>query len=326
MVLVAGTFTTFLAAGIKETLTELLTTISPRETPFYSSIGKITEGLNSRLVEWQVDSLAAGTINSALEGDTITVSTVAATTRHANRTQISNKNYGVSHSMRNATAAGRGDEMDYQRMKKGLELRTDVEVVLLTNQARTLGTGSAVNLLAGLPTWITNVSTTSGITATGDGSDVASVTVTTAITYEQFASANQLAYLDGGNPSIMMMTPANKRAFSLLSFGSAPSTADIRMNLSRPQAATAVGTVEKVLGDFGELDIIPNRHMARQASTFLRQAVFLIDPERVKVALYEPFSDFPLGKTGAADRAFIEVEYTLVVTAPEAHAAIFGAA
>ena len=326
MVLTAGAFTTFLSVGLKETLTDLLVTISPRETPFFSSIGKITEGLNSRLVEWQVDALSAGTINSVLEGDAVTLSTAVATTRHTNRCQISNKVYGISHSLRNANAAGRGDELAYQRMKAGLELRTDVEVVLLTNQARTLGTGSAVNLSAGLPTWITNISTTSGVAATGNGSDTASVTVTTAITYEQFASANQLAYVDGGKPSIFMMTPSNKRAFSLLSFGAAPSTADIRYNINRPTPATAVGTVEKVLGDFGELDIVPNRQMARQAAAFLRQSCFLIDPERVKVAMYEPFSDFTLGKTGATDRGFIEVEYTLVVTAPDAHAAIFGTA
>lgn len=326
MVLTAGAFTTFLAAGIRETLTDLLTNISPRETPFFSSVGKLTEGINSRLVEWQVDTLLAGTINSQLEGDAVTLSTAVATTRHTNRCQISNKVYGVTHSMRGANAAGRSDELTYQRMKAGLELRTDVEVVLLTNQARVVGTGSAASLSAGLPTWITNISTTSGAAATGDGSNTASVVITTAITYEQFASANQLAYVDGGKPSIMMMTPSNKRAFSLLSFGAAPSTADIRYNLNRPQPATAVGTVEKVLGDFGELDIVPNRQMARQAATFLRQSVFLIDPERVKVAMYEPFSDFTLGKTGASDRGFIEVEYTLVVTAPDAHAAIFGVA
>lgn len=324
MALAAGTNTTYLVVGNKENIRDTIYEISPDETPLFSTIRK-TEA-TQKTHQWQTDDLAASTINSQLEGDDYTVSTSPATTLLNNVCQISAKTYGVSGSQRATASYGRADQLLYDKLQRGLELRTDVEVVLMTNQAKGTGSATTARKSAGLPAWITNTCGPSSMVAPiGDGTDISTaISNSTVLTYELLASAQQLAFEDGGNPSIMMLPPNLKRRFSSLAFSSAPSTADVRYNVNSSKAPIAVGTVEKWLSDFGEVDVVVNRQMARQAATFMRQAVFLIDPRYLEVALLRNFEDSPLAKTGDSDRGFMTVEYTLVPTAPKAHAIVVG--
>lgn len=322
MATVAGTVTVPLTAGAREDLANTITLISPDETPLFSnSTKKKATAVNH---EWLTDELDPSTINSAVEGDTITVSTAAAPTRLGNILQISQRNYGVSGTMQSVNLAGREDELLRLRMKKGLELRRDMEVVLHTNQAKVAQTTSSTRKLGGLPTWITNVVGDNYSTGNGDGSSAIAGSSTSSLTYEVLSSALQLAFEDGGAPNMMEVPPLLKRKFSSLAFSATPSTADVRYNANGNSPAVAVGTVERWLSDFGTIDVVVNRQLAISAGTFLKRAAFLIDTNHISVATLRSFEVNKLAKTGDANSEFIVSEYTLAPDAPNAHAAAYG--
>lgn len=278
--------------------------------------------------EWLTDTLDPSTINSRLEGDTITISTAAAPTRVGNILQISEKDYGISGTMTALGAAGalagREDELTRLRMKKGLELRRDMEVVLHTNQAKRADSGATARLLGGLPTWISNNVGVDVSQGNGDGSSAIRSSGSTALTYEFLASAHQLAFEDGGQPNMLEVPPILKRKFSALAFSATPSTADVRYIANGRDSPTAVGTVDKWMSDFGTVDVVVNRQLAIQANSFLRQAAFLIDTNYVSVATLRNFEVSQLGRTGDARSEFVVSEYTLHPDAPAAHAAAYG--
>lgn len=331
MTAVTGTVTVPLTAGAREDLMNLIVTISPEETPLFSNSKKVQAKAITH--EWLTDTLAASTINSVLEGDSITVSTAAAPTRLGNILQISEKDYGISGTMGALGAvgalAGRDNELTRLRMKKGLELRRDMEVVLHTNQAKRSESGATTRLLGGLPSWITNAVGPSSVYAqiptTGNGgSAVGTFTATTALTYDFLASTQGLAYEDGGQPNMLEVPYVLKRKFSALAFSATPSTADVRYIADKGSAPMAIGTVDKWMSDGGTIDVVVNRQLSIQASTFLRQAAFLIETERMSVATLRLFEVNQLARTGDARSEFIVSEYTLQPDAPDAHAAAYG--
>jgi hypothetical protein len=324
MAVISGINTAINTVGAREDLANTITLISPEETPLWTnSTKKSATAINH---EWQTDELDVSSTNSSVEGDTITTSTAAPTVRLGNLLQISRKTYGVSGTVQALNLAGRSDELLRLRMKKGLELRRDMEVVLHTNQAkRADSTGGTARLLGGLPTWITNVAGEPGYSSgNGDGSSAISGSSTTALAYEYVASAMQMAFEDGGNPDLIEVPPVLKRKFSLLAFGTAPSTAQIRYNVDSAGQAIAVGAVEKWQSDFGLVDIIVNRQLKIQTATFLRQALFILDTSKLSTATLRNFEIGKLAKTGDATQEFVLAEYTLQPDAPNAHAACYG--
>jgi hypothetical protein len=50
-----ATFQTYTEVGVKEDISDIITNISPRKTPFISSIGN--EKIHQPLFQWQEDSL-----------------------------------------------------------------------------------------------------------------------------------------------------------------------------------------------------------------------------------------------------------------------------
>lgn len=325
MASVTGVNVSASVVGAREDLANTITMISPEETPLYTNAQKTSAtGINH---EWQTDTMDNATINSNVDGGSVTTSSAAPTVRTGNICQIALRSYGVSNTLRAINLAGRSDELDRLRMKKGLELRRDCEVVLHTNQIKTADTtGATARLLGGLPTWITNNVGVDVSAGNGDGSSAIRSSGSTAITYEFISSANQLAFSAGGKPDLIELPPALKRKFSLLAFGSAPSTAQIRYNIDSAGQAIAVGAVEKWQSDFGLMDIIPNRQLVNTAGTFLPQAVFILDTQRIAVATLpgRNFVVYKKGVTGDATEEFVVNEFTLQPTAPKAHAAAYG--
>lgn len=331
MAAVTGTVTVALTAGAREDLMNIITTISPEETPLFSNAKKVQAKAITH--EWLTDTLAASTINSTLEGNTVTVSTAAAPTRLGNTLQISEKDYGISGTMGAlgsvGALAGRSDELTRLRMKKGLELRRDMEVVLHTNQAKRSESGATTRLSAGLPAWITNAvgpsSVAAAIPTTGNGSSaVATFTATTALTYDFLSSAQGLAFEDGGQPNMLEVPYVLKRKFSALAFSATPSTADVRYMATMNGPAAAIGTVDKWMSDGGTIDVVVNRQLSIQADSFLRQAAFLLETEKVSVATLRLFEVNQLARTGDARSEFIVSEYCLQPDSPDAHAAAYG--
>ena len=151
MAQIANTFATFSAVGNREELADAIYNIAPEETPFVSSIGK--GKAMSVFPEWQTDTLAAAANNKVEQGNSAAVAALAATKRTGNRTQISEKTFGVTGTQEVVDKAGRKSEVAYQKAKKMVELKRDIEYAAINNGTAIAAVPEPKNyamLLAGL--------------------------------------------------------------------------------------------------------------------------------------------------------------------------------
>jgi hypothetical protein len=313
------TFTTYESIGQAEDVSDIISNIAPFETPFYSNAKK--GKTSSKRYDWQTQDLTAAATNSAVEGADPTAPAVTPTVLISNYTNISEKSYKTSGTEDAIKQYGRAKEHAYQTVLKGRELRRDVEVTLLANQAYDAGSSASARVVGGLPAYLTNINTTSGTASSGKGTTAyVPGTVLRTPTISMYFDAHQSAYDDGGNPTMLMMSSVQKRKLSSLVLGSGVSdTADIRYTTQKDAPATAIGAVDVLLSDFGPVDTIINRQMT---SNFLKGISFFLDPEHYSVKELRPFQNMTLAKTGDSTKSQILIEYTLEVSAPNAHAAV----
>ena len=142
----ANTFDSYDAVGIREDLSDIITNISPEETPFYTKSRKTTA--KNTLVEWQTDSLRASAANAHIEGDDTAATAATATSRLNNRTQIFKNAVIVPDTDEGLDKAGRAQEIAYQTLKIAAEQKLDIEKALFDNNAKVAGSSSAARELA----------------------------------------------------------------------------------------------------------------------------------------------------------------------------------
>ncbi|MGJ4994595.1 SU10 major capsid protein [Bradyrhizobium sp. HKCCYLS3077] len=122
-----STFVTYQAVGNREDLSDMIYRIDPVDTPFMSGVDK--EKATAVNHEWQTQALApADGSNAQLEGDDPNTSVTTPTVRLGNQCQIPYKVARVSGTQQAVDHAGRDNELAYQEMLKGLELKRDLEL------------------------------------------------------------------------------------------------------------------------------------------------------------------------------------------------------
>jgi hypothetical protein len=310
-----ATYQTYTAIGQREDLIDVIYNIAPTETPFMSSIGKTSA--TARLHEWQTDSLAAAsTTNAAIEGATASSATLSPTVRVGNRTQISQKTVAISGTLETVNKAGRRSEKAYQLAKASSELKRDMEATLLSNNVAADGDGSTTaRTLGGLQTWLS--SNYSGGTSGTAGSlgTTARVTGTDrAFTSTLLNTVMQSCYTNGGSPTMLFVTPAQKVVASTFT-GIATRYRDVPAN----QQAQIINAADVYVSDFGIIQIVPDRFIPNSDSD---DCAFLVDTEMAAVAYLRPFQTNELAKTGDAETTQLLVEYTLQVNNQAAHGII----
>ena len=308
-----ATQTTVIAIGEREDLSDVITRIDPDETPIYSALRK--ETVNNTTFDWLVQELAAASAsNFVAEGADASYATPTQAVRFSNNvTQISQKDAAVSGTLDSVDTAGRAKETAYQKVLKGLELRRDIEKGLCSDNAKATG---ATRETANLSSWITNVSVgSSGAAPTGDGSDVPTGGTDRDLSLALIDAAHQAAYEDGGNPNMLVVSPAKKATFSDLSSGS---VATNQIQYTAPREAAIVGSVSLYLSDYGELSVVIDRQMGNDR-------IYLLDSDYASICTL-PGRNFlveDLAKTGDAAKFQVITEYGLKVSAPKAHGAVY---
>ena len=292
---------TYDTVGIREDLQDAIYDISPTSTPFMSTIGR-TKAKNT-YHEWQTDELGAVDLSNAKEeGADAVAPTLATTTRVGNRTQISDKVVQVSTTDDVVDKAGRSTETAYQLAKSSSELKRDMESILLSDQAMS-GPSDNPRLLRGMQNWVT----TNDVTASGTGG-------TTTFDEQDLKDAMLSAYNEGGEPSMLLVSPKNKVQVS-----SFTGIAEQRYQAPKSSPTTIIGTADVYLSDFGTLNVVPDRFLDDACALF-------VDPSMANVAYLRPFKKTKLAKTGDSEKHLMNVEYTLVVKNEKAHAKVSGIA
>ena len=301
MAVPSGTTQTYGVVGRREDLTDVIHDVTPTETPFMSAIGK--GKADNTFHEWQTDALAAASAsNAVIEGDDPANDSITATVRLGNYTQLSDKVIQVSSTQRAANNAGRGDELSYQLMKRGKELKRDIESSLTSNNASVAGAAGTARQSAGFEAWIqTNDSRGSGGSNTAYSAGIqAAATDGTQRAYTEtlLKAVLQLCWENGGDPTQIQVGAFNKKTMSGFS-GIADQVRD-----TGNKRATIVGAADVYVSDFGQLSIIANRFSRSRSA-------LVVDPSMWKLCYYQRFKTEDLAKTGHSDRKMLSVEFTL---------------
>lgn len=313
MTLVTYAKNTYESKGIREDLANLISNISPADTPLFSGAGRAVA--KSTLFEWQTDTLrTAISTNAALEGDAITsADTRAASARVGNYTQISRIVISVSGTVEAVDKAGRKSEMAYQLAKAGKELKRDIETNIFENIAGDAGGATTARKTAALGAWLkSNVAKASGSNNPTYTSGVPSATrtdgTTRAFTEPMLKSCISSIFTSGGELDTLYVDATNKGIASTFT-GIATRNYDMSGG-AKPTAI--IGSASVYVGEFGTLKIVPNRFMR------LRDA-YLIDHEYIDIAFLRPFEVYQLGVDGDATRKVLQCEWGLKVKNEAAH-------
>jgi len=309
----ANMFASHEQVGVREDLSDMIYNIDPTETPVVSAIGVDNEGGGNTLFDWQIDSLdTPDKDNAKIEGEDAAAAALGATTRLNNWMQISDKVYGVTGTSRALNGAGRGDELDYQRLKKGVELRKDIEAVLTgQHTAKQAGTDSVARLTANFAAWLTSNVQLGGTAtpATGDGTDVPVVGTDVVFDEAQLSLALQNAWTLGAKPSLCFM-PASLKVVANGFLGRADHVRSVDSD------NVVYGNVDVYVNEFGTVEMIPCRDI--EAKT-----IYGIDPEFAGVKYLRQYATEELAKVGDSDREQMIVEYGLKVNNEAAHFALY---
>jgi hypothetical protein len=292
--------------GVKEDISDVISNISPTNTPFQSLIK--TENVHNTLFQWQEDSLAAVAANAAVEGADAVNSAMTPTTMLSNYTQILTKTVQVSNTADEISKYGRAKELAYQLGLKSAEAKRDLEYALIgTAQDAVVGSDAAARYFGNV--W--------GKGATGvkniDASAVVDHTAApAALSENDILSANQTIYANGGEATILMIKPSD----SLILSGFAQAAGRYR-TFDGTAAKSVVNVVNLYVSPFGEQKVVLNRFQKADSA-------LLFDPQYWKLAVLRPWSRIPLAVTGDSHREQIIGEFSLKHLNQKASGAIIG--
>ena len=307
-----GTFTVYdtssTRGGLREDLSDMIYSISPTDTPLMSTLAK--SKATAVYHEWQTDSLAAATTANALvEGDDAVATTASPTFRIGNYTQIVGKTIQVSGTLEAVDKAGRKSQKAYELAKASSEIKRDIETILFANQASTAGSSSTARKMGTMLAWLKSNTSfgTSGADPTTAGSTTRSDGVVRTFTETLLKEVIREAYISGGNPKVMYVSPIGKQKTSEFT-----GIAAQRYMAPGDAPTTIIGAADVYLSDFGSVSIVPNRFMRT------RDAV-VVDPEYAALAYLRPFQTIELAKTGDSEKTQLLAELTLEMRNEAAH-------
>lgn len=310
MTKVTSALATYDVTTNREDLVDTVYRISPADTPFVSAVPRTKA--TAVLHEWSLDTLdSVNTSNAALEGDALSRSTSTSPARVNNYCQISQRDATVTGTQRATNPAGIKDMMAFQMAKKSLVLRKDMEAILLGNQGQNAGNTTTARNLRSLNAWFagTAVRGTGGADSTAATAAATDATAGALVTFTEtlLKTAIADAYVQGGEPDLILVGPTNKQLFSAFSGRS-----NTRVNIA---ANTIQSAATMYASDFGDLKVVPSR-------TQRSRDVFVIDTSKIAVSYLRAFEPQDLGRVGDADTRNLIVEYTLENRAPKAHAMV----
>ena len=304
--------------GNREDLIDKIFNTSPTETPITSAMGRVTAVTDFH--EWQTDSLgAASASNKMIDGDDVTLDAQTATVRIGNHLQIFNGTVGVSRRANIVKKAGRGMEMPYLKGKKMLELKGNIEAMVLSpTQVAIAATTSVAGQSGGLGVQAVSNPLHGGAGATAawtSGAPTAAITGGTNRTFTKalLDTACQNIYTTSGTfAEMLVVSPAHKVLFSAFT-GIAQNRLEVK---SKSQQGAVVAGADVYMSDFGALSVVPHYLMSGG------DTAYVLNTDYMELAFLDGFKTTDLAKTGDSDKVLITADCALAVRAPTAIAKI----
>ncbi len=313
MALPTNTFATYEAVGNREDLSDIVYRVDPTDTPFMTGAERAKATAVNH--EWQIQALAAvDTSNYVLEGDDATTDAATPTVRLGNVCQISDKVARVTGTQQAVQHSGRDDELAYQEMLKGLELKRDMETLLVgVNIAKVTGSDSTARKTASILSWIkTNTSKGAGGAdpSAADGTGTRTDGTQRAFTEANLKAVLQSVWNSGGKPDTIMLGGFNKQVMSTFTGRATPT--------EETKSKKIIAAVDAYESDFGTVKVVPNRFQRARD-------VLVLEMDKWAVAYLSgrKMLSIPLAKTGDSDRRQMLSEYALEARNEKASGGVF---
>ena len=291
----------------KEDILDLITQITPTETPFLSRIG-VSRAYNT-FHQWNTDSLTTSGYASGIalaEGASAENYMLKNVTRYTNNTQIQDRTFTISGTEEAMSHYGLDSQYSYQLEKAMKELKIMMEKTLLG--AGTGNTGAASDASARMLRGAMWFSMSAGA-ATASGA--AGVSALTESIYNNLCND---IYTNGGNPDTTIVNGFNKRRISAFA-----SNNSRFLDMKNNRKLTGIISVYE--SDFGTQEIILDRHMTGTLAGIStigadKGAGLVCEIGKFKIAyLRKPFTT-PMAVNGDRKQVQILTEYTLESLAP----------
>lgn len=309
MAQVANTFASFNSVRNREQLMNNIWNVSIAETPFVKLIGK--EKVDGVFVEWNTDSYAAGGVNKVEQGNQSTINAVSPTVRLGNRTQISEKTFGVTGTQEAVEKAGAKSEYNYQLAKKMVELKKDVEFGCLQNTTAIPASAGVAPQARGLFGFMdSNVSLGASGVAANPVTNTAAVDGTQRAFTETLLKTVLQTMFDNGadvSGSYILLPSTQRTVFDTFLAG--------QTRFDKAEDKTLTATLEVYIGSFGRVKAVNARHMRQRE-------VAIINPEYLALGTLRGMKDTPLAKIGDTQNVLVNTEWTLINKNTKAHGAI----
>ena len=253
--------------------------------------------------------------NAFIEGDDFSAQVINPTVLLRNYTTISRKDFVITRTANKVNTAGRKEELAYQTMLKGKEIKRDIEKMIVGNNAATAGSSVSARLSAGMETWIytdghvhplqtggTTPAPVSGIAATAgtDGTATAFVEV-------DLKAALQQAWSMGGETDVILLSPTLKNKLDNFT-----GIATRFRNVAAGEQADIVGAADVYVSSYGSHKVVLSRYMRASA-------VLCLDMSTWGLAWLDPIAVEPIAKSGDSNKRMIVGEWTLVAKSPTAN-------
>ena len=282
---------TYEAVGNKLDMSDIITNISPEDTPLFSRISRTSATAVTH--EWLEDTLGEPRVNKQPEGYTYTTEAVSPRTRLNNYTQIMHRGIHVTQTQEVVLKYGVRSEMAYQMQKTLKELAFDCEQALIQQDTKMLGSMDEARQFGGLPYWVV----TNNFTASK-------------LTFDEINNALEQTWNVGGKPSVLLVSPRSKRIISTFTAGNTK-----YMEGNKTHRLTQMISVLET--DFGTLQCLVDRFMPDDT-------IYGLSPEYMKKAFLRPFRQGDLPEVSDMHRKYVKGEWTLEMRAEKAHFKISG--
>jgi len=254
-------FFTYDTAIRVEDVRDIISNVSIRKTPFVSSIG--TAAAMNTLHEVLVDDYEGSADNAGVPGSDPDFPALVDPTRVVNITQIQRKPFRIAWSKLNVKHHGMSDNWAYQKVKKTVALKKDMELAALFG-TQASGTGSAARRMDGL------VACTSSFV---DPSSFSGSALSASIFNSVSDTIWNQSEVVGGN---VLVGSFQKRRISE-NFASFDSSSRRTIMAGERQIVIPIDTI---VADFGTYEVLPSNDM----QTVLPSGLIVYQPEFHKMA------------------------------------------
>lgn len=287
--------TQYNASGKTFDLTNMITMISPSDTPIVSRIGHASRATQV-VHNWEEDELPKPIDNARVEGSKYEVEDPNETYIRDNVCQIFMRGFGITDTNMAVKRYNVPNKLAYEMGKAMKAISIDLERAIIRNTKKVLGNKATARKMGGLPYFIS-----SNVFKSDTGKP-------RSFTYELLNDALEKIYEQGGDPDIITVSPRNKRVLSAL----------LPLSTDRTQKAESkklVATIDVFEGDFGLQRVLTDRWLPDTDA-------YILTTEYLGVSYLRPFERKELPKDKDATEQVIVGEATLECRAEKASARI----